>query len=316
MFEKLKSAFSSLAQIATHKSLSENELNSILWDFELELIESDVAPEAIESINAKLKEQLSGSRIQRSQATEEFVRDRLKEAIRQTFSNTRQVDFLSLAKEKRNRRKANPEVGPFLVLFLGINGTGKTTTVAKVANLIRKNGMSVVVAAGDTHRAGAIEQLSEHADRLKIKVISQSYGSDPAAVAKDAQLYSQAHNIDVALIDSAGRIQTNKNLMDEMAKISKVVSPDLKVFVGDALAGNDAISQAREFQKATDFDAAILTKADADVKGGAALSIAFVTQRPIIFLGVGQSYDDLMPFNIEKFVESLFDGNVKQVSAA
>ena len=128
---------------------------------------------------------------------------------------------------------------------------------------------------------------------------------DPAAVAKDAQLYAQSHKIDVVIIDSAGRIQTSRNLMEEMGKIVRVVQPDLKIFVGDSLAGNDAISQAKEFLKFTDFDAAILTKADADVKGGAALSIAFVTQRPIIFLGVGQSYDDLMPFNFDEFVDSL-----------
>ncbi len=140
-----------------------------------------------------------------------------------------------------------------------------------------------------------------------MKVITQSYGADPAAVAKDAQLYSNSHNIDVALIDTAGRIQTNRNLMEEMSKISKVVSPDLKIFVADALAGNDAVSQAREFQKATDFDASILTKADADVKGGAALSIAYVTKKPIIYLGVGQGYDDIIPFDIERFVSSLFE---------
>jgi fused signal recognition particle receptor len=307
LFDKLKAAFGSLAQLATHRSLSEEEVDKILWDFELALIESDVSPEAIESINTTLRQTILGTRIQRSLDAETFVREQLKESIRKIFSSTPRVDFLSLAKQKAELRKNNHEVGPFLVLFLGINGTGKTTTVAKVANLVRKNGMSVVVAAGDTHRAGAIEQLSEHAQKLKVKVITQSYGADPAAVAKDAQLYSNSHNIDVALIDTAGRIQTNRNLMEEMSKISKVVSPDLKIFVADALAGNDAVSQAREFQKATDFDASILTKADADVKGGAALSIAYVTKKPIIYLGVGQGYDDIIPFDIERFVSSLFE---------
>ena len=170
-----------------------------------------------------------------------------------------------------------------------------------------KNKLSVVVAAGDTHRAGAIEQLKEHMDRLGIKTITQSYGSDPAAVAKDAQLYAEAHGTDVVIIDSAGRIQTSRNLMEEMSKIVRVVQPDAKIFVGDSLAGNDAISQAKEFLKFTDFDAAILTKADADVKGGGALSIVYITQRPILFLGVGQEYDDLLPFNLEEFVTSLFE---------
>jgi len=194
-----------------------------------------------------------------------------------------------------------------VVLFLGINGVGKTTTVAKFARLLEKNKLSAVVAAADTHRAGAIEQITEHANRLKIKSVAQSYGSDPAAVAKDAQLYAAAHGVDVVIIDTAGRIQTSKNLMEEMGKIVRVVKPDVKIFVGDSLAGNDAISQAKEFSSYTDFDAAILTKADADVKGGAALSIAFVTQRPILYLGVGQEYDDLVPFDLEKFVESLFE---------
>jgi len=305
MFEKLRSAFSSLTQIATHRSLSKEEIDSVLWDLEIALIESDVAQEAIESINSNLKQQLLETKVARSDSSEDFIRGRLEDAIRQTFSKTSKVDLIRLARSKAEaQRRADKD--PFIVLFLGINGTGKTTTVAKVANLLLKNKISVIVACGDTHRAGAIEQLTEHAERLKIKAIAQSYGSDPAAVAKDAQLYSRSHNIDVALIDSAGRLQTNKNLMDEMSKISKVVSPDLKIFVGDSLAGNDAISQAKEFQKSTDFDAAILTKADADVKGGAALSIVFVTQRPIIYLGVGQNYDDLVPFDIEEFIDSIF----------
>jgi fused signal recognition particle receptor len=165
----------------------------------------------------------------------------------------------------------------------------------------------VVIAAADTHRAGAIEQITEHANRLNVKTIAQSYGSDPAAVAKDAQLYASARGVDVVIIDTAGRIQTSKNLMEEMSKIVRVVKPDVKIFVGDSLAGNDVLSQAKEFQSYTDFDAAILTKADADVKGGSALSIAFVTQRPILYLGVGQEYDDLVPFDLDKFVDSLFE---------
>ena len=297
MFDRLKSALGSLSQIATHSTLSKEEVDSLLWDFEVSLIESDVASEAIESINSNLRQELIGTKIPRSEDKEIYIRDRLKEAIRQTFSKTKKVDVLDTIKSKSNR--------PFIILFLGINGTGKTTTVAKLANLLQKKKLSVVLACADTHRAGAIEQLSEHANRLGIKAIAQSYGSDPAAVAKDAQLYAQAHGIDVVIIDSAGRIQTSKNLMDEMGKIVRVVQPDLKIFVGDSLAGNDAISQAKEFQKITDFDAAILTKADADVKGGAALSIAFVTQKPVIYLGVGQRYDDLLPFNLDEFVNSL-----------
>jgi len=189
-----------------------------------------------------------------------------------------------------------------------VNGTGKTTTIAKFANLLKKSGFSVILACSDTHRAGAIEQLTQHAERLSVKVISQKYGADPAAVARDAVLHAKSRRIDVVLIDTAGRMQTSRNLMEEMSKITRVVNPDLKIFVGDALAGNDAISQAKEFQEFTNFDAAILTKVDADVKGGAALSIAYITGKPIIYLGTGQSYDDLAQFNVDSFVSSLFEG--------
>jgi fused signal recognition particle receptor len=306
MFEKLKSALSSLAQLATHSTLSKEDIDSFLWDFEVSMIESDVASEAIEAINSNVRKKLSGLKIPRSEDRSRFVLWELKSAIRETFSKTRTVNVLELAQGKAEKNKKE-KVGPFIILFLGINGTGKTTTVAKFAHLLQKNKLSVVVACGDTHRAGAIEQLQEHASRLGIKAIAQSYGSDPAAVAKDAQLYAQAHGTDVVIIDSAGRIQTSKNLMEEMSKIVRVVQPDLKIFVADSLAGNDALSQAREFLKFTDFDAAIMTKADADVKGGGALSIVYVTQRPIVYLGVGQGYDDLVPFNLEEFIESLFE---------
>jgi fused signal recognition particle receptor len=177
--------------------------------------------------------------------------------------------------------------------------------VAKFANLLKHKGLSVVIAAGDTHRAGAIEQLTEHANRISTKVVSQRYGADPAAVARDAVLYAKAHHIEVVLIDTAGRMQTNQNLMAEMGKIVRVVNPDAKIFVADSLTGNDAISQAQLFSKYTGFDGAILTKADADTKGGAALSIAFTTGKPILYLGVGQGYDDLKPFELESFAKSL-----------
>jgi fused signal recognition particle receptor len=306
VFDKLKSALSSLSKIATHTTLSKEDIDSFLWDFEVALIESDVASEVIESLNSNLRNKLVGLKIPRSEDREGFVLNELKSAIRETFAKTRRLDVIQIAKDRATKNKKDHS-GPFVVLFLGINGVGKTTTVAKFARLLERNRLSTVVAAADTHRAGAIEQITEHANRLKIKTIAQSYGSDPAAVAKDAQLYASAHGVDVVIIDTAGRIQTSKNLMEEMSKIVRVVKPDVKIFVGDSLAGNDVLSQAKEFLSYTDFDAAILTKADADVKGGSALSVAFVTQRPILFLGVGQEYDDLVPFDLDKFVDSLFE---------
>jgi fused signal recognition particle receptor len=301
MFEKLRGAFSSLAKAVAEKKLSEKDLDDSLYNFQLALMESDVAQNVVESVTGDLKKQLLGVSVERSKDLEDFVKEKLRGEVLSIFSQVGDVDVLQRVKES----KAKGE--PFKILFLGINGTGKTTTVAKFANYMKKNGFSVVIAAGDTHRAGAIEQVSEHADRIGAKVVAQRYGADPAAVARDGVLYAKAHHIDVVLIDSAGRMQTNQNLMEEMSKIVRVVTPDLKIFIGDSLAGNDAVSQAELFSKYTGFDGAILTKVDADSKGGAALSIAFTTKRPILFLGVGQTYDDLRRFDPKSFADSLVD---------
>ena len=299
MFEKLRGAFSSLAKAVAEKKLSEKDLDDSLYNFQLALMESDVAQNVVESVTGDLKKQLLGMSVERSKDLEEVVKEKLRGEVLSIFSQVGDVDVLARVKET----KAKGE--PFKILFLGINGTGKTTTVAKFANYVKKNGFSVVIAAGDTHRAGAIEQVTEHANRISAKVVAQRYGADPAAVARDGVLYAKAHHIDVVLIDSAGRMQTNQNLMEEMSKIVRVVAPDLKIFIGDSLAGNDAVSQAELFSKYTGFDGAILTKVDADSKGGAALSIAFTTKRPILFLGVGQSYDDLKKFDAKSFADSL-----------
>jgi len=299
MFEKLKGAFSSLAKAVAEKKLSDKDLEESLYEFQLGLMESDVAQNVVESVAADLKKQLLGVSVERSKDLGEVVKEKLRGEVLSIFSQAGDVDVIQRVKDS----KAKGE--PFKILFLGINGTGKTTTVAKFANYMKKNGFSVVIAAGDTHRAGAIEQVSEHANRISAKVVAQRYGADPAAVARDGVLYAKSHHIDVVLIDSAGRMQTNQNLMEEMSKIVRVVTPDLKIFIGDSLAGNDAVSQAELFSKYTGFDGAILTKVDADTKGGAALSIAFTTKRPILFLGVGQGYDDLKRFDAKSFADSL-----------
>jgi fused signal recognition particle receptor len=299
MFEKLRGAFSSLAKAVSEKKLSDKDLDDSLYNFQLALMESDVAQNVAEAVTGDLKKQLLGMAVERSKDVEGFVKEKLRGEVLSIFTQAGDVDVLQRVKES----KAKGE--PFKILFLGINGTGKTTTVAKFANYMKKSGFSVVIAAGDTHRAGAIEQVSEHADRIGVKVVAQRYGADPAAVARDGVLYAKAHHIDVVIIDSAGRMQTNQNLMEEMSKIVRVVTPDFKIFIGDSLAGNDAVSQAELFSKYTGFDGAILTKVDADSKGGAALSIAFTTKRPILFLGVGQGYDDLKRFDAKSFADSL-----------
>ncbi len=300
MFEKLRSAINSITHAASQKTLKSDEVARILLEFEMALIESDVAPDIAEDLTLKVKEAVTGEKIERTTDSGEYIKTRLQEAVREVLSEGKNVNLFEMIRQKKTLD------GVFKIIFLGINGTGKTTTIAKMGKLLKDNGFSVVMACADTHRAGAIEQIKEHANRLLLKTVSQSYGADPAAVARDTVLYAQSHHIDVVLIDTAGRMQTSKNLMAEMAKIIRVVKPDFKIFVGDSLAGNDAVSQAKEFSEYTNFDAAILTKIDADAKGGAALSISHVSGKPVIFLGVGQEYDNLIPFNIEHFVSSIF----------
>ncbi|MDA4128768.1 MAG: signal recognition particle-docking protein FtsY [Thaumarchaeota archaeon] len=300
MFEKLKEAFSSISKVASERKLSPKELDELLYELQLSLLESDVAQEVTEKLVEQVKTALVGSSVERSKDVSALVTEKLQDALQEIFDRAGTVDILSKIKEK------NKSGEPFTILFLGINGSGKTTTIAKFANMLKKSGVSVVSAAGDTHRPGAIEQLSEHGNRVAMKVISQRYGADPAAVGRDGLLYAKAHHMDVLLIDTAGRMQTNQNLMEEMAKIVRVVNPDFKIFIADSLTGNDAVSQAQLFSKYTGFDGVILTKADADAKGGAALSIVFTTGKPVLFLGVGQEYDDMQPFDPKAFVASLF----------
>ena len=300
MFERLKQAFSSVTSAVRERKLSEDELEEVAYQFQLALIEGDVALGVAEKLTDQVKESLAGAKMERGEEASGEVKKALMASLEKTFSSAGSPDILSKIKEKNSRGE------PYIILFLGINGTGKTTTIAKFGAMLKKNGVSVVTAAGDTHRPGAIEQLTEHADRIAMKVVSQRYGADPAAVGRDGLLYAKAHHIDCLLIDTAGRMQTNQNLMEEMAKIVRVVNPDFKIFIGDSLTGNDAVSQAELFNKYTGFDGVILTKADADVRGGAALSIVFSTGKPVLYLGVGQEYGDLIPFDYRKFIDSLF----------
>ena len=194
---------------------------------------------------------------------------------------------------------------PIVIIFTGVNGVGKTTSIAKLSRYLEDEGFSSVIANGDTYRAGANEQIREHAENLGTKLIAHQQGGDPAAVIYDAVEYAEANDVDVVLGDTAGRLHTSEGLMDQLAKIDRVVGPDVVLFVDEAVAGQDAVNRAREFNEAAEFDGAILTKADADSKGGAAISVAHVTGKPILFLGVGQGYDDLERFNPEEMVERL-----------
>jgi fused signal recognition particle receptor len=299
MFDKLRNAFSTATKSFGQKELKEKDIDEVLFELEIALMESDVATEVIDSIKSDLKKKLIGTTVEKEKI-ESIVKQSLRENISNLFDAAGKIDILSNIQKKKDTGE------PYIVLFLGINGTGKTTTLAKVAHLLQQNKFSVVIAAADTYRAGAIEQLSEHAKRLNLKIIAQNYGSDPAAVARDAVLYAKSHKIDCILIDTAGRMQTSKNLMDQISKINKVVNPDLRIFVGDSLAGNDTVNQAREFHQYTKFEGAILTKSDADARGGAAISIVKITSTPILYLGMGQEYKDLKIFDKDAFLESIF----------
>ena len=300
MFDRLKQAFSAVKSAVSEKELSDKDLDDIIFNFQLALVESDVAQSVAEALTNEVQKSLTGTHVDRSANPSEVVGERLSTVLQSAFSNAGKVDLVANIRDKTEKTGE-----PYIILFLGINGTGKTTTVAKLGRYLQKNGLSVVCAAGDTHRPGAIEQLTEHAGRLQLKVIAQRYGADPAAVGRDGVLYAKAHHADCLLIETAGWMQSNLNLMEEMAKIVRVVKPDFRAFVADALTGNDAVSQAELFNQHVGFDGAILTKADADVRGGAALSIVYSTGKPVIFLGVGQGYEDLTSFDSKKFLSSL-----------
>ena len=276
--------------------IREKHLDNVLPEMKLALMESDVAMVAVEEMEIIIKKRLVGLRVENRAAIVPTIEKALKASLVELLSKT------SFNPQTLLEKRAQP----LIIAFVGVNGTGKTTTIAKIADWLQQNGKSVVLAASDTFRAGAIEQLEVHAERLGCKFIKHQAGADPAAVAFDAVEHAKAKHRDIVLIDTAGRMQTNTNLMDEMKKIKRVAKPDLIMFVGDSLAGNDAIDQARKFHEAVGIDAVVLTKLDVDAKGGAALSISSAIGQPIAFIGIGQGYGDIMPFDATWIVERIF----------
>lgn len=277
--------------------LDSKDLEEPLWELEMGLLESDLALSVSEAIVESVKKQLAGTTKRIGSNTGEIVEEALKKAILDVVSaNT--FDFDEYVKDREK---------PVHIVFVGINGTGKTTSIAKMTHRLLKSGYSVVLAAGDTFRAGAIDQLGIHADRLGVKMIKHQPGADPAAVIYDAVQYAKGHKIDFVLSDTAGRMHTNLNLMSQMEKICRVSTPDLIIFVDEAVAGNDAVERAAQFNDAVPIDGSILTKIDADAKGGAAISIAYITGKPILFFGIGQGYEDLKKFDSEWFIGQLFN---------
>jgi len=278
------------------KGISDDKLEELLWELEVGLLESDVAYSVIESIKNDIKEELKFASIQRGKVNE-VIEQVLKHAISHVLeSNT--LDFNEFIKQTEK---------PIVIMFVGVNGSGKTLSIAKMSTMLKKMGYSSVMAAGDTFRAGAIEQLGIHADKVGVKIIKHGPGSDPAAIAYDAIEHAKAKHKDVVLLDTAGRMQTNVNLMDEMAKIKRVAQPDLILFVGDALAGNDAVEQAKRFNEIVGIDGVILTKVDTDAKGGSALSVAYTIGKPLLFIGVGQEYEDQIPFDSRWMIDKIFN---------
>lgn len=291
--ETSKGFFSKVTETVTKKKLSEDKFNDLFWEIELALLESNIAVEVIEKIKDDLKTALVDEKLSIFK-TQNIISQTLNKSISELLD----FDHLDLSEELAKKK-------PYIIAFIGVNGSGKTTNLAKLAHKLKTEGYEVVIAACDTFRAAAIHQIEDHANRIGVKLIKQDYGSDAAAVAFDAIEHAKAKGKDFVLIDTAGRNQTNKNLMEELKKLVRVAKPDLKIFVGDSLTGNDAVEQAKEFDDAVGIDGIILSKVDADEKGGASVSISYVTGKPIYFIGNGQNYEDLEEFNKQEFLDKM-----------
>jgi fused signal recognition particle receptor len=287
-----KSFFEKIKEKTSKIRISEDEFEKYKEELEILLLENNVAFEVVDKITKRLEEELVGKELLKKE-----VEGQIKEAIRDTVSEVLITPFNFLDKVRESE--------PYVILFFGINGSGKTTTIAKIAEMLKSKHITSVMAAADTFRAASIEQLREHGKRIGIDVIAHEYGSDPASVGFDAINYAKKNKINCVLIDTAGRMHTEKNLIREMEKISKVCHPNLKIFIGESITGNDATEQARTFNENIGIDGIILSKSDIDEKGGTALSVGYVTKKPILFLGTGQSYYDIEPFDKSKFLEKL-----------
>jgi fused signal recognition particle receptor len=299
LFDRLKAQFSKLYDTVTKTELKGKDLDKVLDEFQLELIQSDVAVSVAEYVAVELKNKLDDVRFARFSDPRARVRAILAEVLLSLLEKAGRLDVFEFVEKKRAAGE------PTIMVFVGINGTGKTTSIAKLAHILQDKGRTVVIAASDTYRSGAVEQLEEHARRIGVKTIKHQYGADPAAVAFDAVSYARAHGVNVVLIDTAGRMGTNANLLEEMKKIVRVTKPDLTILVVDALTGNDAVEQGKVFAQAVNIDGIILAKLDADVKGGNAVSLSYIMGKPVVLVGTGQKYDDLEPFKADFIVKNM-----------
>jgi fused signal recognition particle receptor len=301
LFEKLKSGFNGFLKKVSQKELSDKEVTQILDEFLLVLVENDIAYSVGKQICDNLQTKLKEIQVKRFGDSSESARAVLREVLLALLHGSGDSGFFEVLNICKNEHR------PAVILFVGVNGTGKTSSIAKIGHLLLEDGFSVIMAAADTYRTGSIEQIEEHARRIGIKTIKHDYGGDAAAVTFDAVNFAKAHAINVVLIDTAGRMQTNKNLLEEMKKIARVAKPDLTVLVVDALTGNDAVEQGRIFSEAISIDGVILTKLDADAKGGSAISMSSIIGKPIFFATIGQNYQDIVPFNPDQMVSRIVE---------
>jgi fused signal recognition particle receptor len=299
LFEKLRSGVNGLVQKISQRDLSEKDIGRVLDEFLLVLVQNDVAYEVAKKICDSLREKLEVTQVRRFADAAEPAKSVLRGVLLDLLKGSGGELLFRVLDESKGQEK------PSIILFVGVNGTGKTSTIAKIGYMLQRKGYTVVIAAADTYRTGSIEQIEEHARRIGIRTIKHEYGGDAAAVAFDAANYADAHGTNAVLIDTAGRMQTNKNLLEEMKKIARVARPNLTILVVDALTGNDAVEQGRSFSEAVKIDGVILTKLDADAKGGSAISMATIIGKPILFATVGQNYEDLISFEPEAMVEKI-----------
>lgn len=299
MFDQFRKNVSKFIKKLTITDFSEKEIKKVTLQLNDILIKNEIAVATADSICSKLTELLLKTEHKRLTNTKPLIIESLKEVLLEVLRPSKEIDLFKMIEEKKKKNI------PLIIAFFGVNGVGKTLTIAKLGLLLKNNGFSSVFAAGDTYRAGSIQQLQKHGERLGIRVIAQDYGSDAAAIAYDAINHAISKNIDVVLIDTAGRIETSSNLMKELQKICKVTEPDLKIFVGDALTGNSLVSQVTLFNEKIGIDGSILNKMDADVKGGNLLTVTNITNKPILFIGIGQKYEDIEIFNPKKIVERI-----------
>ncbi|MDO8627273.1 MAG: signal recognition particle-docking protein FtsY, partial [Candidatus Diapherotrites archaeon] len=268
--------------------IEEKDISEFLDEFELSLLEGDVEQDTALQIILELKKEMIGKEVKKSEDLGEFLKKEIKNAMAKVME-TEEVNLLEKIQGKK----------PFIIMMLGPNGAGKTTSIAKLTYMFQQNKKKVVLASADTFRAGSIEQIETHAERLGARVVKHKYGADPAAVAFDAVKAAESEKADVVLIDTAGRQETNKNLMEELKKIKRVVKPDFTIFVGESLAGQSFLSQAEKFSSELGIDGFILTKIDTDAKGGTAISLLYKIKKPILYVGTGQDYKDLEKFTPE-----------------